>query len=96
MTFVPIKWAALLKVSLLSEKIRVRFMPRCTIRKTTRKSPARDIISFLPMEELRMLLINRCLIAQGVENCLSIPLQIYPLRIIFTIMLKGIPNLDKI
>jgi hypothetical protein len=56
-TFVPIKWAALLKGSRESDKIRLRLIPRCTTRYTTRKIPASDINNFFPMEEVRILLI---------------------------------------
>jgi hypothetical protein len=56
------KWAALLNVSLESARIRLRFIPKCTTRKTVRKRPASDIIIFFPMEEVRIVLIKNGLI----------------------------------
>jgi hypothetical protein len=54
---VAIKCAATLNGLEDSHKISVRLIPRCTRRKRIRKIPARATSSFLPMLELKILLI---------------------------------------
>jgi hypothetical protein len=50
---VPIKWAAILNILPPSFAQIQALIPTCTTRKEIRKIPVRDIINFLPIEEVK-------------------------------------------